>query len=140
MKEFRVYADDWRGVRYAYVLVRVLDTRKAMQQDINDCEFGPADGCHGQCSGVTHYNAAGRMTGRFACMWLNCEDLRANAAEIVTHECVHAAMRHMNNRKVDITHLTRDCRVGEEALAYTVGSLTAQITNKLHRLGVFALA
>lgn len=141
MKQFRAYADDWRGVRYAYVQVRVLPSRAEMCQDIDDCEFGPSAGAHGQCSGLAHYSRAGRLTGRFACMWLNEEDLRVNASEIVTHECVHAGMRHMANHKLDVqAHSGQGGTVhaNEEALAYTVGSLTKQINNRLHKLGVFA--
>ncbi|MBT2333620.1 hypothetical protein J7E49_06845 [Variovorax paradoxus] len=141
MKQFRAYADAWRGVRYAYVQVRVLPTRKAMCADIDECGFGPSAGAHGQCSGLTHYNRAGRITGRFACIWLNAEDLKANASEIVTHECVHAGMRHMANHKLNVHAGGSDCGScgeNEEALAYTVGSLTKQINNRLHKLGVFA--
>ncbi len=141
MKVFRAYADDWRGVRYAYVQVRVFPTRKAMQKDIDSTGFGPSLGAHGQLSGLTHYNRAGRLTGRFACMWLNEEDLRANASEIVTHECVHAGMRHMANHKLNVQVPSVEAgpvHENEEALAYTVGSLTKQINNRLHRLGVFA--
>ena len=140
MKSFRAYADEWRGVRYAYVQVRVFPTRKAMGKDIDACEFGPSLGAHGQCSGLTHYNRSGRMTGRFACMWLNEKDLRANASEIVSHECVHAGMRHMANKRINVHErgqIGGSVGPNEEALAYTVGSLAKQINNRLHKLGVF---
>lgn len=138
MKEFRVYADDWRGVRYAYVLVRVFDTRSEMCDNIDDCCFGPSGDAHGQCSGIKHYDKSGRLTGRFAIMWLNKEDLSSNPAELVSHECVHAAMRHMSNRCVSVQDGGTDggsCGANEEALAYTVGCLTRQVNDKLHKLG-----
>ncbi|MCO5355064.1 hypothetical protein [Acidovorax kalamii] len=140
MKTFRAYADEWRGVRHAYVQVRVFGTRAEMCQDIDDCDFGPSLNAHGQCSGLMHYNRAGRLTGRFACMWLNREDLRANGAEIVAHECVHAGMRHMANRGLNVQQPGNGWSVhdNEEALAYTVGHLAKLINDRLHRLGVFA--
>ena len=140
MKMFRAYADEWRGVMHFYVQVRVFDTREQMCADIDACEFGPSAGAHGQCSGLRHLNKAGRLTGRFACMWLNRDDLRARGAEIVAHECVHAGMRHMANHSLNVHESGEGGSVGanEESLAYTVGSLCRQINDRLHKLGVFA--
>ena len=140
MKQFRAYADDWRGVRHAYVQVRVFPTRAQMCADIDECEFGPSGDARGQCSGLTHYNRAGRMTGRFACMWLNADDLRIRGSEIVAHECVHAGMRHIKNHKLNLHDKGEGGRVAdsEEVLAYTVGSLVRQINNRLYALKVFA--
>jgi len=104
-----------------------------MQENIEQEHFGPAQDCHGQCSGVSHYNASGKLTGRFAVMWLNAQDLKARPAELVSHECIHAAMRHMKNHDVDLSEMA-----GEEALCYTAGSLTSQINDRLHNMGVFS--
>lgn len=133
MKQFRAYADEWRGVFYSFVEVRFFDTRKEMHSDLVAQCYEVTPCVEGQCSGVAHYNKAGRLTGKFAVMWLNAEDVRANPAEIVSHECIHAAMRHMVNRKVDLSNIA-----GEEALCYTAGSLTRQVNNRLHAMGVFA--
>ncbi len=128
---FRAYAEAWRGKRHYYVYVRVTKTRKAMHRDMRAQHFKPLPGVMGQCSGVTHYNRAGRRTGRFAVMWLNVDDLRGDAAELISHESIHAAMRHMTNRKIDLSNME-----GEEALCYCAGSLTQQINDRLHKLGV----
>lgn len=140
MKSFRAYADLWRDVKFAYVQVRVFDTRKQMAKDINTAHFGPADGTHAQCSGLAHYNRSGRMTGRFALMWFNKQDLALRAAEIVSHECVHAGMRHMANKRINVHQGGQHgggVGANEEALAYTVGCLTQQINDRLHKLGAF---
>lgn len=133
MKRFRAYADEWRDVFHCFVEVRVFDTRAEMCADLAEQGYETDSDVQGQCSGVEHYNKAGRLTGKFAIMWLNAEDVRANPAEIVPHECIHAAMRHMANRRVDLSNLA-----GEEALCYTSGSLCRQINDRLHRIGVFA--
>lgn len=130
--DFRVYADLWRGVKYMHVIVRVFHKRIDMQEDIDKWGFGPHGDCYGQCSGVEHYNKKGRVTGRFAYMWLNKEDLLSNGMEIICHESIHAAMRHVSNRNVDLSEMP-----GEEVLAYTAGNLAAQINIKLNKLKVF---
>ena len=130
---FRVYADLWRDVKYANVSVRVSSTRTEMGKDMDVLGFGPhTNDCQGQCSGIIHYAVSGRRTGCFAIMWLNKEDLLKHGMELISHESVHAAMRHINNRKVDLSEMP-----GEEALAYTVGSLSCQINEKLHSMGIF---
>ena len=131
MLSFRVCPEAWRGKKHLYVEVRVFDTRKAMHRDIKVGHFGPANDCHGQCSGVAHYDRRGKLTGKFAIMWLNCDDLRGNPAELIAHESIHAAMRHMKNKQVDLLDMG-----GEEALCYCAGSMTKQINDRLHRLKV----
>lgn len=132
LKVFRAYAEEWRGRRYYYVQVRVAPTRKAMHRDMRSMCHKPTADTEGQCSGISHYGRNGRLTGRFALMWLNSEDVRRRPAEIVSHECVHAAMRLIINKRVDLSQMA-----GEEALCYVAGSLTQQISDKLHKLGVF---
>lgn len=135
---FRAYADDWRNKRWAYVQVRVARTRAEMHKDMREQTYEPTPCTEGQCSGITHYaKPAGadkrmRMTGRFALMWLNIDDLLKRPAEIIAHECTHAAMRHITNRRVSLDEMA-----GEEALCYVVGSLTQQINDRLHRAGVY---
>lgn len=132
MKVFRAYADEWRGKRHYYVQVRVHPTRKAMIREIDAMASRASSDVEGQCTGVSHYNVKGRLTGRMALMWLNEADLRRNGAELVAHECVHAAMRHVMNKRIDLSEIA-----GEEVLCYTAGSLTRQINNRLHALGVY---
>lgn len=132
MKSFRAYADEWRDVFHFFVEVRFFDTRKEMHADLVEQCYEIAPCVEGQCSGIAHYDKRGKLTGKFAIMWLNADDVRANPAELVSHECIHAAMRHMKNRKVDLSNV-----VGEEALCYTAGSLCRQINNRLHEMGVF---
>ncbi|KQP36132.1 hypothetical protein [Pseudorhodoferax sp. Leaf274] len=133
MLKMRVYPEAWRGKKHLYVDVRVFRDRKAMHRDIKSGHFGPANNCHGQCSGIAHYDKRGKLTGKFAIMWLNAEDLRAKPAEIVAHESIHAAMRHMKNKSVDLSDMA-----GEEALCYCAGSMTQQINDRLYRAKVFA--
>lgn len=130
---FRVYADEWRNVFHSFVEVRFFGSRVEMHADMIVQCYEVSTDVAGQCSGVAHYNKSGRLTGKFAVMWLNAGDVRANPAEIVSHECIHAAMRHITNRRVDLSKIE-----GEEALCYTAGSLVRQINNKLHKIGIFA--
>lgn len=95
-------------------------------------EGKPDKHCEGQCSGHSVYDKRGKLTGKFATMWINAEDLKAHGAEIVSHECVHAAMRHITNKKIDLSDMA-----GEEVLCYCVGSLTQQLTDRLHKIGVW---
>lgn len=89
------------------------------------------DGVEGQCSGYATYRN-NRLIGRFATMWLNLVNLKNNPAEIISHECVHAAMRHVANKNVDLSDMA-----GEEALAYCQGSMVKQLTDRLYTIGVF---
>ncbi len=138
MKKFRVYADDWRDKNHMYVLVYVWPTRKGMNKHIKECNFGVNKSeVQGQCSGFAHYRSSKnglKLTGLFAYMWLNEEDLQKRGMEIITHECTHAAMRHMTNHKVD---LYSEDMAGEEALAYTIGSLSCQVNKKLYKHKIF---
>lgn len=131
-KIFRVYADEWRDVFHAFVEVRFFDTRVEMHADMEGKGYETEPDVQGQCSGIAHYNRSGRLTGKFAYIWLNADDVRANPAELVSHECIHAAMRHIQNRRVDLSGMA-----GEEALCYTAGSLTRQINDKLHKIGIY---
>jgi len=133
VKTVRLYPEDWQGKHYFYVAVKVFDTRKEMSESITEYMQEPADGaCEGQCSGHARYDKRGKLTGNFATMWLNVDDLRNHAAEIISHECTHAAMRHLHNKSVDLSDIG-----GEEALCYCVGSMTQQLTDKLYKLKVF---
>lgn len=130
MKIFRAYADE---KRYFYCEVRVLKTRKAMLRNINQVGFGPTDPRQaGQCSGLTHYRSNGRITGKFACMWLNSEDLANNPNEITSHESTHAAMRYAANKKADLSNM-----VGEEVMCYAQGTIQRNVISGLYRLKVF---
>lgn len=133
MIEFRAYVDE---KRYAYTLVRIVSTRKAMMSDIRASGFMLPGKCGemqmGQCSGLAHYSKSGRLTGRFACIWLNVPDLQSGASEIISHEATHAAMRHAVNRSADLSKME-----GEEVLCYAVGVLTRAIVNKCHKHKVF---
>lgn len=131
-KFFRVYADH---KRYLYVQVRVFDTQAEMVEDIVDTGFGMdsgTDGLMGQCSGVTHYNKSGRMTGRFAVMWINREDLLNHPTEIVSHESTRAAMRYARNKRADLSNME-----GEEVMCYAQGRICREIVSRLFKLKVF---
>jgi hypothetical protein len=138
MMVFRAYPDDFRGVRYAYVEVRIARTRAEMHKDMRYQTYEPTPCTEGRCSGVSVYavpkgGKPARLTGKFALMWMNLEDLLKRPAEMIAHECTHAAMRHITNKRVDLNDMG-----GEEALCYVVGSLTQQINDRLHKAGMFA--
>ena len=128
---FRVYPELWLDKKYYFVKVRVYETRREMRAGMKADSYDTCKNTQGQCSGHAHYKN-GRLTGWFATIWMNKKDLRLNA-EIVPHECVHAAMRHIVNKKVDLSNMG-----GEEVLAYVVGSMTSQITTRLWKEKVFA--
>lgn len=129
----RLYPELWQGKRYFYCEVKLYPTPKQMRAAIKKDGFagGGVDGVAGQCSGYATYRK-NRLIGRFATMWLNTQDLLNSPAEIISHECVHAAMRHVANKKVDLSSMG-----GEEALAYCQGSMVQQLTDRLHKIGVF---
>ena len=133
MIEFRAYADE---KKYAYVLVRVAPSRRAMLTDIKESGFHSVRkrefALMGQCSGLAHYSKSGRLTGRFAIIWMNTVDLQSRATEIIAHEATHAAMRHATNRRADLSAMD-----GEEVLCYAVGKITRGIVNGCHKHGVF---
>lgn len=133
MKLFRIYPELWQNKRYYYVTVEVFDTRKNMAASLAWMSADTVDkSCEGQCSGHARYDKHCRLTGHFATIWLNTEDLKAHAAEIISHECTHAAMRHIINKKFDLSVMG-----GEEALAYCIGSMSQQVNDRLHKIGVF---
>lgn len=135
MKQFRAYADH---SRYYFVEVRVFKTRFEMVKNIKWCGFddpAPAfsedstyDDVQGQCSGLTHYSKSGRVTGKFACIWLNEDDLSVRPSEIPLHESVHAAMRYARNKNADLDEMA-----GEEVLAHAAGFIARNVIAGLYR-------
>jgi hypothetical protein len=133
MMKFRAYAD---AKRYYWCEVRVFATRRQMLRDINAAGFGPTDRDQaGQCSGLTQRRSSGRLTGKFACMWLNAEDLRDRPNELTSHESTHAAMRHARNMRASL-----DVMEGEEVLCYAQGRIQRDVIAGLYRLKVLTLA
>lgn len=129
MNLFRAYAD---SKRYYWCEVRVFPTRRQMLADINAVGFGPAHrNQQGQCSGLTHYRKSGRISGKFACMWLNAQDLRERPNEITSHESTHAAMRHATNMKADLSNM-----VGKEVLCHAQGRIQRDVIAGLYRIKV----
>lgn len=129
---FRAYA---YGSRNYYAQIRVSRSRRLMHADMRALGWPVASCVQGQCSGVVIYkNRAGklRLTGQFAYLWLNVNDLECRAAELIAHESTHAAMRHCESIGVDLSDMQ-----GEEALAYNVGHLTRQINDRLYQAKIF---
>lgn len=87
---------------------------------------------------VRHYTS--KVTGRFvvrpgliiARMFLNARDLRANPAEIISHECVHAGMAWARLQSADLSKMD-----GEEVMAYATGRMTRQVNYICHRMRIF---
>lgn len=127
MKVFRAYAD-----KHMWCEVRVFPSRRSMLKDIRATGFGPvSDRTMGQCSGLTHYYRNGHMSGKFACMWLNANDLDGRPNEITSHEATHAAMRYARNKKADLDHMP-----GEEVLCHAQGRIQREVIHGLYRLKV----
>lgn len=63
-----------------------------------------------------------RPRGVVARMYLNVRDLRERPSEIVSHECVHAAMAWARFQRANLNLM-----VGEEVMAHAAGRLVAQI-------------
>jgi hypothetical protein len=140
LETFNVYPELWAGKRHFHVRVRLFDTRKQMLREIKASMLEACENTEGMCFGITHYNRKGRMTGRFAVMFLNRHDLCSRGAEIVAHECVHAGLRLMSARKLKVQDASVEagaCCDAEEALAYAVGQMTAQLGARLQTLRVF---
>lgn len=127
---FRAYA---HGSRYYYCEVRVFESRRRMHADMRELGWTVASYVEGQCSGVTVYRASTRrISGQFAYLWLNVNDLERHAMELIAHEATHAAMRHCANMGVDLNEMG-----GEEALAYNVGHISRQINRRLYQAKIF---
>lgn len=132
MKLFRAYAD---SKRHLYCEVRVFSSRIAMLRDIYAVGFGVGKmdkNQQGQCSGLTHYRANGKLSGKFACMWLNEKDLSDRPNEITSHEATHAAMRYAANKKADLSNME-----GEEVLCHAQGVIQKNLVIGLYRTKVF---
>lgn len=71
----------------------------------------------------------GRVLAR---MYLNADDMRAKPADIVSHECTHAGMAWVRNRKANLSKM-----VGEEVLCYAVGRMTEQVNRIGYTMGVW---
>jgi hypothetical protein len=57
--------------------------------------------------------------------------------EIITHECVHLALRIYRSRHDEQATLGTDCAAPEEHLAYLIGETTSTTTDTLYSLGVW---
>lgn len=58
--------------------------------------------------------------------------------EIVSHECVHAALACYRMDVTAFVHLGNGVGAREETLAYLIGDLTAGVSSALHRLGLWS--
>lgn len=93
---FRAYADAKQ--RY-WVEVRVFDTMKAMHRDISRSSKYKADPrTEAQVNGAA-FRRKGRLLGAFAVMWFYRDAVQRYPTEVVTHECVHAALRYFERRE-----------------------------------------
>lgn len=73
------------------------------------------------------------MKGRYTCyMFLNAADLGVAPAEIVAHECGHAAMAWARQQKSNLKQ-----GEGEEVMCYALGRMTQTLCNKLNKRGYF---
>jgi hypothetical protein len=97
-----------------------------------------SEACSRTAGMVRHYfsKADGRFVVRpgqvIAHMFLNAADLRLRAAEIVAHECTHAALAWGRLRKAKLKDMD-----GEEVVCYSVGVMTAEVNRIGHMMGVW---
>lgn len=73
-----------------------------------------------------------RPGGVVARMYLNVKALRRRPSEIVSHECVHAAMGWARLQRADLSRMA-----GEEVLAHAAGRLVAQVNHHCFAMGVW---
>lgn len=74
------------------------------------------------------------LKGVYTChMFLNARDLKDAPAEIIAHECGHAAMTWARQQKANLTVID-----GEEVMCYALGRMTQNLCNKLDKRGYFA--
>lgn len=74
------------------------------------------------------------LKGAYTCyMFLNARDLKDAPAEIVSHECGHAAMAWARQQKANLSVID-----GEEVMCYALGRMTQNLCNKLDKRGYFA--
>lgn len=66
-------------------------------------------------------------------MYLNAKDLKDAPAEIIAHECGHAAMAWARQQKANLSVID-----GEEVMCYALGRMTQNLCNKLDKRGYFA--
>jgi hypothetical protein len=121
------------------VELRLSRTRRLMHNEIQRWTQGhelPDRRTQGQCN--TPYSlttrdkrsvAAGRVVAR---IFVNAQDLRDNAAEVLAHECTHAGMGWVRFRRTSLEQMP-----GEEVLAHAVGNLHWQACVATRLYGVW---
>lgn len=65
-------------------------------------------------------------------MYLNGDDLRADASNILPHECTHAAMAWATLQKANLKNME-----GEEVLCHAVGEMSRRVNQIAHMMGVW---
>lgn len=120
------------------VQVLISPTPAHMHETIVRLEGGPP--VEPRVAGmVRHYTS--KITGRFvvrpghmiARMFLNVRDLRHNGAEIMSHECGHAAMAWARLRNANLKRM-----VGEEVMCYALGRMMQQVNHISYVMRIFA--
>lgn len=118
-------------IRHANQLARRRHTHDQQPDDTLAC-FQPAGFWY-------HVDPDGTMTphprnGYVGTMRLTADNL---TTEIVTHECVHLALRIYRGRHNEHATLGTDCGPAEENLAYIIGQTVTTMTDLLHNLGLW---
>jgi hypothetical protein len=113
------------------VEVRLATSGRRMRELMN---FHEGEKCaksvEGECLGLvrTWYSKRRRQSAvvrprqLVARMYLNIRDLRERPSEIVSHECVHAAMGYARLKRARLSIMP-----GEEVLAHAVGNLVREV-------------
>lgn len=128
-----------QGTPFA-VELRVSRTRRLMHNEIQRISGSgdlPDRRTEGQCSSWhTNYTRVERpvLRSRFlvAVIFVNAQDLRRNAAEVLAHECTHAGMAWARYRRANLAVMA-----DEEILAHAVGHLHWQACHAMVLAGVW---
>ena len=122
---FRVYPEPGRPF---VVEVRIARDGRRMREEMKRLDGQHAD-LDPRVEGLVR-TWTSKITGRpvvrpggvIARMYLNVKALQRRPSELVSHECVHAAMGWARLQRADLSRMA-----GEEVMAYAAGRLVAQV-------------
>lgn len=119
-----------------HVELVITRTRKQMHKAIKEAEYkAPPKQAAGECWSWSRMQTACTVPSRgrrvVARIYLNQDDLRYKASEIVPHESAHAGMALARYTKANLAEMG-----GEEVMAYSTGWVSARISTILWGAGV----
>lgn len=125
--DFKAYPHGWGGK--LYFRVKVFDTKKNMQAHVQLSEdkgkhYGDFEGLCNACD----RRRKGKLLNQLGTIYLHQRRL---GGSVVSHEAVHAAMRYLERKGIDLNKKTSVAPglvfQEEEDLCYAVGEIVKQI-------------